>query len=174
MINIVIVDDHAILRRGLSQIISESGDMKVVGEAESSAQAMRLLREGLVKIPGDPELLKLQSEITLYSPTIPALADAIGNRGWEAIRNLAGQVLKEHPDDPEAQQIWAVATFNGAILQLRKYQVAQGHDLLVELAKRKPDPEILRLEELAKSYLSRPADPRYQIFVANVELRTLE
>jgi DNA-binding NarL/FixJ family response regulator len=45
MINIVIVDDHAILRRGLSQIISESGDMKVVGEAESSAEAMRLLRE---------------------------------------------------------------------------------------------------------------------------------
>ncbi len=45
MINIVIVDDHAILRRGLTQIISESGDMKVVGEAESSAQAMRLLRE---------------------------------------------------------------------------------------------------------------------------------
>ena len=45
MINIVIVDDHAILRRGLSQIISESGDMKVVGEAENSAQALRLLRE---------------------------------------------------------------------------------------------------------------------------------
>jgi DNA-binding NarL/FixJ family response regulator len=45
MINIVIVDDHAILRRGLSQIISESGDMKVVGEAETSAQALRLIRE---------------------------------------------------------------------------------------------------------------------------------
>ena len=45
MINIVIVDDHAILRRGLSQIIGESGDMKVVGEAETSAEAMRLLRE---------------------------------------------------------------------------------------------------------------------------------
>lgn len=45
MIRIVIVDDHAILRRGLSQIIAESGDMKVVGEADSSAEAMRLLRE---------------------------------------------------------------------------------------------------------------------------------
>ena len=45
MINIVIVDDHAILRRGLSQIISESGDRKVVGEAETSAQALRLIRE---------------------------------------------------------------------------------------------------------------------------------
>ena len=45
MINIVIVDDHAILRRGLTQIIEENKDMKVVGEAETSAQAMRLLRE---------------------------------------------------------------------------------------------------------------------------------
>jgi two-component system, NarL family, invasion response regulator UvrY len=45
MIDIVIVDDHAILRRGLTQIISESGDMKVVGEAETSAQALRLVRE---------------------------------------------------------------------------------------------------------------------------------
>jgi two-component system invasion response regulator UvrY len=45
MIDIVIVDDHAILRRGLTQIISENGDMKVVGEAETSAQALRLVRE---------------------------------------------------------------------------------------------------------------------------------
>ena len=34
------------------------------------------------------------------------------------------------------QRIWARATFNAAVVQLRKYQVAQGHDLLVELSKR--------------------------------------
>ena len=45
MIKVVIVDDHAILRRGLTQIIAESDDMEVVGEADSSAAAMRLLRE---------------------------------------------------------------------------------------------------------------------------------
>jgi hypothetical protein len=83
-------------------------------------------------------------------------------------------VLKEHPGDTEAQRIWSVATFNAAVLQLRKYQVAQGHDLLEQLAIASPDPEALRLKDLAKSYLSRPADPRYQIFVTNVELRTLE
>jgi tetratricopeptide (TPR) repeat protein len=137
-------------------------------------KAARLLREGLEKVPGDPELLKLQSEITSYSPTIASLADAIGNRSWETVRNLAAQVLKEHPGDTEAQRIWSVATFNAAVLQLRKYQVAQGHDLLEQLAIASPDPEALRLKDLAKSYLSRPADPRYQIFVTNVELRTLE
>jgi len=152
-------------------------DSRIVADALADGRrvkAMKLLREGLAKIPGDPELLKLQAEITSYSPTISALADGIGNRNWETIRNLAGQVLKEHPDDTEIQRIWSVATFNAAVLQLRKYQVAQGHDLLMQLAITSPDPETLRLRDLAKSYLSRPADPRYQIFVANVELRTLE
>jgi tetratricopeptide (TPR) repeat protein len=137
-------------------------------------KAMRQVREGLERVPGDPELLKLQAEITAYSPAIPSLADAIGDRGWETARNLAGQVLKQHPDDPEIQRIWSVATFNAAVLQLRKYQVAQGHDLLVQLSIVSPDPETMRLKDLAKSYLSRPADPRYQIFVTNIELRTLE
>jgi tetratricopeptide (TPR) repeat protein len=152
-------------------------DAKIIGDALAGGRrvrAMRLLRDGLAKVPGDPELLKLQSEITAYSPTVPALADAIGNGSWETIRNLAGLVLKEHPDDAEVRRIWTVATFDAAILQLRKYQVAQGHDLLVELVKQAPDAEVQRLEELAKSYLSRPADPRYQIFVTNVELRTLD
>ena len=45
MIRIVIVDDHAILRRGLTQIIAESDDMQVVGEAETSSEALRLLRD---------------------------------------------------------------------------------------------------------------------------------
>jgi tetratricopeptide (TPR) repeat protein len=150
---------------------------KIASDLVASGQrvkAMRLIGEGLEKVPGDPELLKLQAEVTAYSPSIAQLAGAIGNRSWDTVRTLAGQVLKEHPDDPEIQRIWSVATFNTAVLQLRKYQVAQAHDLLGQLAVVSPDPETLRLKDLAKSYLSRPADPRYQIFVANVELRTLE
>jgi len=45
MIKVVIADDHAILRRGLCQIISETSDMTVVGEAGNSAQAIKLVRE---------------------------------------------------------------------------------------------------------------------------------
>ena len=44
MIRVLIVDDHTILRRGLSQIISETNDMEVGGEAESGAQAIKLAR----------------------------------------------------------------------------------------------------------------------------------
>jgi DNA-binding NarL/FixJ family response regulator len=43
-IRVLIADDHAILRRGLRQIIEETEDLEVVGEAESSAQALQHLR----------------------------------------------------------------------------------------------------------------------------------
>ena len=45
MIKVLIADDHAIVRHGLRQIVSETEDIRVEGEAESSAQAIRELRE---------------------------------------------------------------------------------------------------------------------------------
>ncbi len=50
MIRVLIADDHAILRRGLCQIIAEAQDMTVAAEAENSAQAMQLLREHAVDV----------------------------------------------------------------------------------------------------------------------------
>lgn len=50
MIRILIADDHAILRRGLCQIIAEAQDMAVAAEAENSAQTMKLLREHAVDV----------------------------------------------------------------------------------------------------------------------------
>ena len=35
MINVIIVDDHLIVREGLKQIISESSDIEVVDEASN-------------------------------------------------------------------------------------------------------------------------------------------
>lgn len=45
MLQVLIADDHAILRRGLAQIIAEAGDMQVCAEAENGAQAIKLARE---------------------------------------------------------------------------------------------------------------------------------
>jgi len=45
MVRVIIVDDHAILRRGLAQIINESETLKIAGEAENSAEALKLLRK---------------------------------------------------------------------------------------------------------------------------------
>ncbi|HTP95194.1 MAG TPA: response regulator transcription factor [Burkholderiales bacterium] len=46
MIRVLIVDDHAILRNGLKQILAETDDLRVEGEADSSQQALQRVREG--------------------------------------------------------------------------------------------------------------------------------
>ena len=44
--NVLIVDDHAIVRQGLKQILVESGKINLIAEADSGAGAMRQIREG--------------------------------------------------------------------------------------------------------------------------------
>jgi two-component system invasion response regulator UvrY len=45
MLSLLIVDDHAIVRHGLRQIVAETDDIRVEAEAENSAQAVRMMRE---------------------------------------------------------------------------------------------------------------------------------
>lgn len=42
MINIIIADDHAILRAGLKQILAETQDFAVIAEAQNATEAIRL------------------------------------------------------------------------------------------------------------------------------------
>lgn len=44
-IHVLIVDDHPVVRRGLSSVLANMNDIKVVAEAENSAQALEKTRE---------------------------------------------------------------------------------------------------------------------------------
>ena len=44
MIRVLVIDDHAIVRRGLKQILTDTRDIVVAGEAESGSQALKLAR----------------------------------------------------------------------------------------------------------------------------------
>ena len=44
MINVVIADDHPIVRAGLKQIITEEADISVVGEASNGIELLNLVR----------------------------------------------------------------------------------------------------------------------------------
>ncbi len=44
MIRVLITDDHAIVRHGLKQIVAETDDITVIGEADTAAQAIKLVR----------------------------------------------------------------------------------------------------------------------------------
>jgi DNA-binding NarL/FixJ family response regulator len=45
MINILVVDDHALIRKGLKMLLDESPDFHVKGEAETGMQAIAMVRE---------------------------------------------------------------------------------------------------------------------------------
>ncbi len=45
MIRVLIVDDHAVVRRGLREIVAEAPEMAVADEAASGAEALRLVRD---------------------------------------------------------------------------------------------------------------------------------
>lgn len=44
-IHVLIADDHAIVRQGLKQILSETDDLVVTGEADDGAEALQLARQ---------------------------------------------------------------------------------------------------------------------------------
>lgn len=46
MIKVLVADDHAIIRKGLKQILDDTGDMSVTGEADSGMEAIRMANTG--------------------------------------------------------------------------------------------------------------------------------
>jgi DNA-binding NarL/FixJ family response regulator len=79
MARIVIADDHAVVRKGLRQIIAEGGEHTVVGEAASSGELLTLLRSRPVDVVvldlalGDHDGLALIKQIKSEFPRLPIL-----------------------------------------------------------------------------------------------------
>ncbi|MFN2239403.1 MAG: response regulator transcription factor [Thermoanaerobaculia bacterium] len=105
MIRILIVDDHDIVREGLRQIVSETDDISVGGEARTGAEALDKLREGgwdLVildlNLPDRPGLDVLGQIRALY-PRLPVLVLSMHREASYASRALhagaAGYISKD-------------------------------------------------------------------------------
>jgi len=45
MIRVVLADDHAVVRRGVRQILADAGDIEVIGEAKDYGELAQLLRD---------------------------------------------------------------------------------------------------------------------------------
>ncbi|SEK69892.1 response regulator [Nitrosovibrio tenuis] len=103
--NILIVDDHAIVRQGLRQILIESGKVLLVGEAERGAEAMRQVREGGwdvvvldISLP-DRNGIEILKQIKKECPKIRVLMLSMHDEGIYAIRALkagaSGYITKQ-------------------------------------------------------------------------------
>jgi len=136
--------------------------------------AMTMVREARAKAPGSPELDSLAQELAGYSPALAGASEAVALGQWDLARQRIAQVLRDHPEDPVMQQALEAATYNHAVVLLKRYEIAAANAVLTELASRSRDVQVARLKDLASSYLSRSIDPRYEIFVDALEVRQVE
>jgi DNA-binding NarL/FixJ family response regulator len=79
MINILIADDHSVVREGLKQILSGNADMTVLAEAGSGNEAIEQIRENAfsvvvldIAMPGKNGLDTMK-EIKVIRPDLPVL-----------------------------------------------------------------------------------------------------
>ncbi|QQS35586.1 MAG: response regulator transcription factor [Ignavibacteriales bacterium] len=79
MINILIADDHAIVREGLKQIVAEEPDMKVTGEASNADEVISKMNDKVfdvvvldINMPGKSGLDVLK-DLRIQHPEIPVL-----------------------------------------------------------------------------------------------------
>jgi DNA-binding NarL/FixJ family response regulator len=103
-IKILIADDHAIVREGLKQIVTEEKDILVAGEAENSEQMMELLEKENwnlvvldINMPGKSGLEALK-DIKLQYPELPVLILSMFSEdqyGIRAIKAGASGYLKK-------------------------------------------------------------------------------
>jgi DNA-binding NarL/FixJ family response regulator len=105
MIKILITDDHAIVRRGLRQILSETSDIVVGDEAENAHQLLELLPKndyGVlvldISLPGRSgfDILK---QVKTLRPKLPILIHSMHSEEQFAVRALkagaSGYITKE-------------------------------------------------------------------------------
>ena len=57
MIRVLICDDHLIVRQGIKQILADTGDIMVAGEADNGPEAIRKVREASSADPGGEEIV---------------------------------------------------------------------------------------------------------------------
>lgn len=120
MIKVLIADDHPIVRQGLRQILAETADMEVAGEAVNSQEALDQMRVGGwdvlvldITMPGRSgfDILK---ELKHEQPDLPVLVLSIHAEEQFAVRALkagaSGYLTKENAPDELVKAIRKVVS----------------------------------------------------------------
>lgn len=94
MINVLVIDDHSIIRKGIKQLFEDTPDIRVTGDAANGAEALTLLREQRfqvilldISMPGENGLDVLK-KIRGHHPDIPVVILSMYPEDQYAIRSL--------------------------------------------------------------------------------------
>lgn len=120
MIKVLVADDHAVVRRGIRQILAETSDILVAGEAGTAAEVRELLAAQTwnavvldVNLPGTSGL-ELLAELRRDKPGLPVLiltgypADQYAVRAIKA--GAAGFLNKESAPDKLVEAVRKIAS----------------------------------------------------------------
>jgi DNA-binding NarL/FixJ family response regulator len=120
MIRIAVADDHAVVRRGLRQIISEAKDLEFAGEAGSADELLTLIRSRPFDLVVLDLTLGVRSGIDLLKhiksefPRLPVLILSMHAENLFAIRALragaAGYIQKEGAEEELLTAIRRIAS----------------------------------------------------------------
>jgi len=99
MINILIADDHSLIREGFKKILSREDDLAVVGEAGNAAGIMDILSKNIcdvivldISMPGKTGL-DILSDIRIQYPNVKILILSMHSEEHYALRALKGGAL---------------------------------------------------------------------------------
>ncbi len=119
MIRVLVADDHAVVRRGLVQIMSEDPELVIAGEASTGRQVLQAVREHeydvLVLDIAMPEGggIEVLRELQAIKPHIPTLILSVHSEQQYAARTLkagaAGYLTKDSAPDELITAIRQVA-----------------------------------------------------------------
>jgi DNA-binding NarL/FixJ family response regulator len=102
---VLLVDDHPVVRQGIRAVMSQEPDLEVVGEAESAAEALRVIEESRPDLAvvdlslKDSSGLDLIKDIRIRHPRLLVLVLSMRDEAFYAERALRagarGYVVKE-------------------------------------------------------------------------------
>jgi DNA-binding NarL/FixJ family response regulator len=94
MIKVLIADDHALIRKGLKQLLDDTDDMRMTGEAENGMQAIRMVDEGEfdvvlldISMP-DKHGIDVLKQLKINHPQLPVLMLSMHPEEQYALRSM--------------------------------------------------------------------------------------
>ncbi|MBI4809568.1 MAG: response regulator transcription factor [Nitrosomonadales bacterium] len=94
MIKVLIADDHALIRKGLKQLLDDTDDMRMTGEAENGMQAIRMVEESAydvvlldISMP-DKHGVDVLKQIKAAHPQLPVLMLSMHPEEQYALRSM--------------------------------------------------------------------------------------